>query len=97
VSVPAAVLGVARELIEAIRHAEPRRRGGAGAGVSVSDLVPSGSTFLRGHTMGALVGAAIAGSTIWQHRHQRRQARDAAMASGPDASPAQVAGDSTPR
>jgi predicted anti-sigma-YlaC factor YlaD len=57
----------------------------------VRDLLPSGSNFLRGLSIGALVGAAIAGSTIWQHRHQRRQARDAAMASGPDASPAQAA------
>ena len=29
------------------------------------------STFARGLTLGALVGAAIAGSTIWQRRHRR--------------------------
>jgi len=28
------------------------------------------STFVRGLALGALVGAAIAGSTIWQRRHQ---------------------------
>jgi predicted anti-sigma-YlaC factor YlaD len=64
--------------------------------VDVADLMPSGSTFLRGLSIGALVGAAIAGSAIWQHRHQRRQARDAALAAGPDAAPAHAAGDSTP-
>ncbi len=29
------------------------------------------STFARGLALGALVGAAIAGSTIWQRRHAR--------------------------
>jgi hypothetical protein len=29
------------------------------------------STFARGLVLGALVGAAIAGSTIWQRRHAR--------------------------
>jgi hypothetical protein len=29
------------------------------------------STFARGLALGALVGAAIAGSTIWQRRHGR--------------------------
>jgi hypothetical protein len=29
------------------------------------------STFARGLALGALVGAAIAGSTIWQRRHTR--------------------------
>jgi len=29
------------------------------------------STFARGLFLGALVGAAIAGSTIWQRRHAR--------------------------
>jgi hypothetical protein len=29
------------------------------------------STFARGLALGALVGAAIAGSTIWQRRHMR--------------------------
>jgi hypothetical protein len=29
------------------------------------------ATFARGLILGALVGAAIAGSTIWQRRHAR--------------------------
>jgi hypothetical protein len=29
------------------------------------------ATFARGLVLGALVGAAIAGSTIWQRRHTR--------------------------
>ena len=33
----------------------------------------SGTTFMRGLTLGALMGAAIAGSAIWQRRGRRRQ------------------------
>jgi hypothetical protein len=32
---------------------------------------PRAATFVRGLALGALVGAAIAGSTIWQRRHGR--------------------------
>jgi hypothetical protein len=32
---------------------------------------PRAITFTRGLMLGALVGAAIAGSTIWQRRHGR--------------------------
>lgn len=32
---------------------------------------PRPATFVRGLAIGALVGAAIAGSTIWQRRHAR--------------------------
>jgi hypothetical protein len=32
---------------------------------------PRPATFARGLAIGALVGAAIAGSTIWQRRHNR--------------------------
>jgi hypothetical protein len=32
---------------------------------------PRVATFARGLVLGALVGAAIAGSTIWQRRHRR--------------------------
>jgi hypothetical protein len=32
---------------------------------------PRVATFARGLVLGALVGAAIAGSTIWQRRHGR--------------------------
>ena len=37
-----------------------------------SDRSPLVSTFLRGVTTGALVGAAIAGSALWS-RYRRRQ------------------------
>jgi hypothetical protein len=40
------------------------------------------STFARGLALGALVGAAIAGSTIWQRRHAER-----AEPAPPDAPP----------
>ena len=36
---------------------------------------PKAATFARGLALGALVGAAIAGSTIWQRRHPRTKAR----------------------
>ena len=35
---------------------------------------PRAATFVRGLMLGALVGAAIAGSTIWQRRHGRSEA-----------------------
>jgi hypothetical protein len=35
----------------------------------------SGTTFMRGLTLGALMGAAVAGSAIWQRRGRRRQQR----------------------
>jgi hypothetical protein len=37
-------------------------------------------TFARGLALGALVGAAIAGSTIWQRRHARLAAADRSTA-----------------
>lgn len=43
------------------------------------------STFARGLALGALVGAAIAGSTIWQ-RHLARHSRPAAPPEPGDAS-----------
>jgi hypothetical protein len=43
------------------------------AGGSAADRDQRASTFARGLALGALVGAAIAGSTIWQ----RRQAKGA--------------------
>jgi hypothetical protein len=36
----------------------------------------SSSRFIRGLALGALVGAAIAGSTIWQRRRVRRRIRE---------------------
>lgn len=50
------------------------------------DRSPTMSTFLRGVTTGALVGAAIAGSALWtRYRRQRGEARaeeEAATRSG---------------
>jgi len=57
----------ARELVERLRRA---------GGPSQDVAVPLGS-FMRGLALGALVGAAIAGSTIW-NRRQQRLARPAA-------------------
>ena len=42
------------------------------------------TTFIRGLVLGALVGAAIAGSTIWQRRHVRSMKR--ALGAGQPAS-----------
>lgn len=36
-------------------------------------FLPQGDTFLRGLALGALVGAAIAGSTIWSRIRGRRE------------------------
>ena len=41
------------------------------AGGSDDDDDQRATTFARGLALGALVGAAIAGSTIWQRRHGR--------------------------
>ena len=38
---------------------------------------PRAGTFARGLVVGALVGAAIAGSTIWQRRQARRHEAEA--------------------
>jgi hypothetical protein len=38
---------------------------------------PRVSKFVRGLAVGALVGAAIAGSTIWQRRRQQQKAAEA--------------------
>jgi hypothetical protein len=35
--------------------------------------VGSGATFMRGLTLGALLGAAIAGSALWQRRVRSKQ------------------------
>ncbi|HET7473582.1 MAG TPA: hypothetical protein VFJ71_10690 [Candidatus Limnocylindrales bacterium] len=60
------------------------------AGGSGDDRDERASTFARGLALGALVGAAIAGSTIWQRRHAAR--RDEVAASNvPAAEP--LAGD----
>ena len=43
------------------------------------------STFARGLALGAFVGAAIAGSTIWQRRHASPRATPKAPDEGSDA------------
>ena len=46
------------------------------------------TTVARGLALGALVGAAIAGSTLWQRRHAAREAPDPAdPAHEPEAPP----------
>jgi hypothetical protein len=56
-------------MLDAIRDA---LRGEEGAG--------TGATFMRGLTLGALIGAAVAGSAIWQRRGRLRLARRSAGA-----------------
>jgi hypothetical protein len=53
------------------------------------------TTFVRGLALGALVGAAIAGSTIWQRRHAlSMQARADAESAAP--APVDSPSDETP-
>ena len=53
-------------LVETVREALRGEQGASG-----------GTTFMRGLTLGALLGAAVAGSAIWQRRGRRRQQRPA--------------------
>jgi hypothetical protein len=46
------------------------------AGGSPEDRDERASTFARGLALGALVGAAIAGSTIWQRRQARQRSEE---------------------
>ena len=55
---------------------------------------PRAATFVRGLFLGALVGAAIAGSTIWQRRHAARESARHGTGAGGDSSPS-VEADST--
>ncbi len=43
---------------------------------SASDADPRLASFLRGVTIGALVGAAIAGSALWERAQRRRAAAE---------------------
>jgi hypothetical protein len=61
-----------------LRAAAERLRSAAGGAAGADrdgDNAISSSTFLRGLAIGALVGAAIAGSTVWQRRRVRRRIR----------------------
>jgi hypothetical protein len=53
-------------LVQTVREALRGEEGASG-----------GTTFMRGLTLGALLGAAVAGSAIWQRRGRRRQERRA--------------------
>lgn len=53
-------------LVETVREALRGEEGGS-----------SCTTFMRGLTLGALMGAAVAGSAIWQRRGRRRLERRA--------------------
>jgi hypothetical protein len=55
------------------------------AGGDGDDNERRAGTFARGLALGALVGAAIAGSTIWQRRHPRGGAKP--LTSSPDRQP----------
>lgn len=46
------------------------------------ELSPRLAAFLRGVTIGALVGAAVAGSALWERAVRRRE--EAARRAGPD-------------
>jgi hypothetical protein len=61
-------------LIERLRQVGPAPEDAA---------VPVGS-FMRGLALGALVGAAIAGSTIWNRRQHRRRPVDVKATAPPD-------------
>jgi hypothetical protein len=61
---------------------QPRRDIDDGSG---SDTDPRLASFLRGVTIGALVGAAIAGSALWERAQRRRMA--AARDEGGDTPP----------
>ncbi|HEX4898403.1 MAG TPA: hypothetical protein VFV53_08620 [Candidatus Limnocylindrales bacterium] len=78
-----------RLLVRAARSASHRveelRRVAAGAGDDRD--VAAGSTFLRGLVAGALVGAAIAGSAIWERRHRRSGEHVSDSAAGIDSEP----------
>jgi hypothetical protein len=72
-----AVRSGARRL-EGLRGASGAGPGGSGParGEPVEPTEPTvSSTFLRGLVVGALVGAAIAGSTVWQRRRVRGRIR----------------------
>ncbi len=63
------------------------------AGGSAEDRDERASTFARGLALGVLVGAAIAGSTIWQ---RRMAGRGTPMASAPSLSVESVTPDPEP-
>ena len=66
-----------------------------GAAEEAGDDDVRATTFVRGLALGALVGAAIAGSTIWQRRHAlSMKARGDTEAGAPD--PVETEPEATP-
>jgi hypothetical protein len=67
------------------------------AGGTADDDDQRATTFARGLALGALVGAAIAGSTIWQRRHARGSARPSAEPRPTAADQSSAAAEEDPR
>ena len=59
------------------RGRDPRPVGASGMTRRSDDLTTA--TFLRGLTLGAILGAIIAGSSIWSRRFRRRSSRRLAL------------------
>ncbi|HEX5149442.1 MAG TPA: hypothetical protein VFW02_10195 [Candidatus Limnocylindrales bacterium] len=80
-----------RHLVRVARSAPQRveelRRAAASVGAGDDRDAAAGSTFLRGLVAGALVGAAIAGSTIWERRHRRSGEHVSDSSAGIDSEP----------
>ena len=74
---------------------KPDRRSRRGILDGIAGQAPADAeetaTFMRGLALGALVGAAIAGSTLWNRRRDRRAGKVAGMVS------ATIADDVDPR
>ena len=68
------------------RAGRPREALSDANALADADADPRVASFLRGVTIGALVGAAIAGSALWE-RAARRRAAEAATTDPDDASP----------
>ena len=66
---------IARAVTSAVRRADDLRKGRFASSDSAADDQPgtTNAVFLRGIALGALVGAAIAGSTIWERRKTRER------------------------
>jgi hypothetical protein len=67
------------------------------AGGARDDDDQRATTFARGLALGALVGAAIAGSTLWQRRHARQDRATVAEATRDEAAHAEAAPDGADR
>ena len=70
-----------------IREARRARARAAADDGGEDDGDPRVAAFLRGVTIGALVGAAIAGSALWERASRRRAAAEADDSATEDDSP----------